>query len=276
MAAESAPPGHHHRSPLWPPLTSWAQLSPPRPQHPRFPGGCNLYAEVGARLLPSSLPPSSLTFFCTSGPLVFILFIIYLCLCLACVCACGAGVQLARALCLPFLPRGWPPASGSRPCLSIRLSVRPCVCLGENPQGLSSPQSPQSSVRAHRASLSRCCLLGTRTPLHGAGLWAQGLLGVGSAAARAGTQQAERGFLSPPRAGNAKSVSVMTWRRADGSGRWVVSHFRSLTLTWDINPKMAVGFSGDNPVCPAGPGCSCLVQEPSPARLWLWLGSGHW
>lgn len=82
--------------------------------------------------------------------------------------------------------------------------------------------------------------------------------------------------LSPPRAGNAKSVSVMIWRHADGSGRWVVSHFRSLTLTWDINPKMAVGFSGDNPVCPAGPGCSCLVQEPSLARLWLWLGSGCW
>lgn len=71
----------------------------------------------------------------------------------------------------------------------------------------------------------------------------------------------------------------MTWRRADRSGHWVVSHFRSLTLTWDIDPKTAVGFPLET-ILFAWLALAAQASSRSPVLLgcgfgWV-LGAGDW
>lgn len=122
---------------------------------------------------PHLLPHSHI--FCTSGPLVFILFIICLCLSLLCVCVCGAGVPPPG----PYQPLFSSPRLPV--CMSVSLRILGAV------RGCQEGKEPLSYLAAP---------LGTQGPLPWRQTGWRGFWDLVSAAARAGTHSLGLGHFN--------------------------------------------------------------------------------
>lgn len=224
------------------------------------------------RLLPSSLPPSSLTHLLYIWALSFYSFYyISLSLYSECVCVCVYEAWECDSSQGPVL---FSPVAG----LPIRPSVRPCVCLGEILRGCRRRQKPKEATLPSHCSSCRCRSL-CKAGLGFSGFWdsvccCQGREpAVQDSAVLIGRKQwllficFSLLFPLSPQTGDAKSssiipVSVREWQLGCRTCPTLAPTCTPLQGTCGASP-------GDNPVLAwAGPGYSCSYRS---AQLPGWL-----